>query len=117
VTDLTTTPPKLTKAQRRALIVLAAQHHKGRSGRVSNTTDLDEGHVYWLSAEWLIGAGLAKPLTEVVGRQPSSVYLRITDTGLEALGASWHDELAAMRAAARAEREERAAARSRNGGR
>lgn len=77
--------PKLTPARRRALEVLADRHRKGRCARVSNTTDLDEGLLYWQSAEWLVAQGLAEPIGAELG-WPSNTYLRITPAGIEAAG-------------------------------
>ncbi len=72
-------PVKLTKPRAKALVVLADRHSKGRSARVSNVTDLEDGLVYWQCAEWLVTQGLAAPIRE------GGTYLRITPAGLEQL--------------------------------
>lgn len=102
----TATAPKLTPARRKALLVLMDRHDVGRTGRVSNTTDVAEGHLYWQSAAWLVAEGLAAGIDGGPGGGPSHVYLRITPAGVEALAATfgaggWREELARLRAAGR----------------
>lgn len=97
---------KLTPARRRALLVLMDRHDVGRSARVSNTTDVGEGLVYWQSVAWLRDAGLAEGIAGGPGGGESAMYMRITEAGIEALAGAygdggWRGELARLRAAAR----------------
>lgn len=52
------TDGRMTDPRRRALGVLR-EHHPGPV-RISNVTDLERGFVYWQTADWLLGAGLAE---------------------------------------------------------
>ena len=96
---------KLTPARRRALLVLMDRHDVGRSGRVSNTTDVNEGLVYWQSVSWLRQAGLARGINDRCGGE-SAAYVRITEAGIDALASAygdggWRGELARLRASSR----------------
>lgn len=72
-------PVKLTKAQRRALVVLRYRHRQGRSALTSHATDVVEGHVNANAAASLIVAGLATTTTGL----PGCRYVRITQAGLD----------------------------------
>jgi len=70
---------RLTGARRNGLWALLAVHP--RTARRSNTTEVfgHFGCVYWQTADWLVGEGLAE-------RMPGVGYdeLRLTERGLEA---------------------------------
>lgn len=82
------TPVKLTKARKRALVVLADRHESNGStlGRVSDVTDGDAGYVHWQAVRWLRSAGLVRGIDDGCGGE-SSRYVRITQAGLDQLAA------------------------------
>jgi hypothetical protein len=77
---MTAKTANLTPARRKALNTLATARSAGRSVRVSNETN--ESAVYWQSADWLVGEGLAYVTTA-----PDGVHIQLTDAGRHVAGA------------------------------
>lgn len=66
----------LTDARRAALEVVASRDDQAWPARISNKTDLESGHIYWQSADWLISKGL-------IARSASTEHVALTPAGRE----------------------------------